>query len=51
MSFGLRFVTGEVALAYKAQGDIVRAVESLQKALALGDFPEARDAKMLLEKV
>ncbi len=39
-----------LALAYNAQGDTVRMVENLQKALALGDFLEARDARTLLEK-
>jgi putative PEP-CTERM system TPR-repeat lipoprotein len=40
-----------LALAYKERGDQAKAVEQLQKALALGDFPEARDAKALLAKI
>jgi tetratricopeptide (TPR) repeat protein len=40
-----------LALGYKASGESSKAVESLQKALALGEFPEARDAKALLEKI
>ncbi len=40
-----------LALAYKERGDAANAMESLQKALALGDFPEARDATLLLEKI
>jgi tetratricopeptide (TPR) repeat protein len=40
-----------LALAYKEKGDQARAAENLQKALAMGDFPEARDAKALLEKI
>lgn len=39
-----------LALAYQESGDSSRAVNNLEKALALGDFPEARDAKILLEK-
>jgi len=40
-----------LALAYKANGDASKAMENLQKALALGEFPEAQDAKALLEKI
>jgi Flp pilus assembly protein TadD len=40
-----------LALAYKANGDLSKARENLQKSLALGEFPEARDAKALLEKM
>jgi putative PEP-CTERM system TPR-repeat lipoprotein len=40
-----------LALAYKERGDSARAVEHLQKALAMGDFPEAGEAKALLEKM
>lgn len=40
-----------LALAYKEKGDPAKATESLQKALALGDFPEAREAQLLLEKI
>jgi putative PEP-CTERM system TPR-repeat lipoprotein len=40
-----------LALAYKASGDSSKAMENLQKALALGEFPEAQDAKALLEKI
>jgi cytochrome c-type biogenesis protein CcmH/NrfG len=40
-----------LALGYKERGDSAKAVEQLQKALELGDFPEARDAKALLEKI
>jgi tetratricopeptide (TPR) repeat protein len=40
-----------LALAYKANGDPSKAMENLQKALALGEFPETRDAKALLEKI
>lgn len=37
-----------MALAYRAQGNRPLAVQSLEKALALGDFPEAGRAKELL---
>jgi Flp pilus assembly protein TadD len=40
-----------LALAYKEHGDSAKAAEHLQKALELGDFPEARDAKALLGKM
>ncbi len=40
-----------LALAYKANGDSSKAMENLQKALAIGEFPEAQDAKALLEKI
>jgi tetratricopeptide (TPR) repeat protein len=40
-----------LALAYKERGDQAKAVEYLQKALELGDFPDARDAKALLAKI
>jgi tetratricopeptide (TPR) repeat protein len=40
-----------LALAYKANGDSSNAVATVQQALALGEFPEARDAKALLEKL
>jgi tetratricopeptide (TPR) repeat protein len=40
-----------LALAYKEHGDRAKAIENLQKALDLGDFPDARDAKLLLEKM
>lgn len=40
-----------LALAYNAVGDSSRAMENLQKALVLGDFPEARDAEALLKKI
>ncbi len=39
-----------LALAYNARGDTVGAVENLQKALKIGDFPEAIEAKTLLQK-
>jgi putative PEP-CTERM system TPR-repeat lipoprotein len=40
-----------LALAYKANGDSSKARENLQKALAIGEFPEAQDAKALLENI
>jgi Flp pilus assembly protein TadD len=40
-----------LAVGYKEYGDSAKAVEQLQKALKLGDFPEAREAKALLEKI
>ncbi|MCK9417924.1 MAG: PEP-CTERM system TPR-repeat protein PrsT [Nitrospirae bacterium] len=40
-----------LALAYKANGDSSKAKENLQKAIALGEFPEDQDAKALLEKI
>lgn len=40
-----------LALAYQKRGGAAKAAETLQKALALGDFPDARDAKVLLEKI
>ncbi len=40
-----------LALGYNAKGDKGQAAENLQKALALGDFPEARNAQKLLEEV
>jgi len=40
-----------LALAYKANGDSSQAVENLQKALSLGEFPESEDAKVLLENI
>jgi len=40
-----------LALAYKANGDSSQAVEHLQKALSLGEFPESEDAKVLLENI
>jgi putative PEP-CTERM system TPR-repeat lipoprotein len=40
-----------LAIAYKEHGDSSKAAEHLQKALELGSFPEARDAKILLEKI
>jgi FimV-like protein len=40
-----------LALAYKETGDQAKATETLQRALALGDFPEAREAQTLLEKI
>jgi putative PEP-CTERM system TPR-repeat lipoprotein len=40
-----------LALAYQANGDSSKAMENLQKTLALGEFPEAQDAKALLENI
>jgi putative PEP-CTERM system TPR-repeat lipoprotein len=40
-----------LALAYKERGELVKTMETLQKALALGAFSEASDAKGLLEKI
>jgi putative PEP-CTERM system TPR-repeat lipoprotein len=40
-----------LALAYQRSGDSSKAVNTFEKALALGDFPEAQDAKTLLEKI
>ncbi len=40
-----------LALAYHQQGDGARAMENLQKAFSLGDFPEAGQARQLLEKL
>jgi putative PEP-CTERM system TPR-repeat lipoprotein len=40
-----------LALAYKERGDSSKATEQLQKALALGDFPEAGEAKALMGKM
>jgi tetratricopeptide (TPR) repeat protein len=40
-----------LALAYQANGEPSKAMETIQKALALGEFPEAQDAKALLEKI
>jgi FimV-like protein len=40
-----------LALAYKQTGDQARATETLQKSLALGDFPEEQEARALLEKL
>ncbi|HEY6011489.1 MAG TPA: tetratricopeptide repeat protein, partial [Nitrospirota bacterium] len=38
-----------LALAYKEAGDRSKASTILEKALSLGDFPEAREAKTLLD--
>jgi putative PEP-CTERM system TPR-repeat lipoprotein len=40
-----------LALAYQANGDPSKAVDIIQQALALGEFPEAQDAKALLDKI
>jgi FimV-like protein len=40
-----------LALAYRDTGDKQKAVESLQKAIKLGDFPELSEAKQLLAKM
>jgi FimV-like protein len=40
-----------LALAYKESGDPARAAESLQRALSLGDFPESREARALLDTI
>ena len=40
-----------LALAYKDTGDKQKAVESLQKAIKLGDFPELSEAKQLLARM
>ena len=40
-----------LALAYNESGDPANAKASLQKAIAFGDFPEAGEAKVLLEKI
>lgn len=40
-----------LALAYKESGDPAKAAESLRRALALGDFPEIREARTLYEKI
>jgi putative PEP-CTERM system TPR-repeat lipoprotein len=40
-----------LAIAYKERGDSDKAVVHLQKAVGMGDFPEAGDAKALLEKI
>ncbi|HEX9136474.1 MAG TPA: XrtA/PEP-CTERM system TPR-repeat protein PrsT, partial [Nitrospirota bacterium] len=40
-----------LALAYNGHGDSAKAAEYLQKALELGDFPEARDARALLSSM
>jgi tetratricopeptide (TPR) repeat protein len=40
-----------LALAYNARGDSSKTMDNLQKALALGEFPEASEAKALLEKI
>lgn len=40
-----------LALAYRENGDQANARETLEKALAFGEFPEAGEAKVLLEKI
>ena len=40
-----------LALAYNEQGNKAEARESLQRALKLGNFPEAKEASQLLEKL
>ena len=40
-----------IALAHKVRGENAIAVENLQKALSLGDFPDAEQAKLLLGKL
>ncbi len=40
-----------LALGYKQNGDSIKAAESLQQALSLGDFTESIQAKALLEKI
>ena len=40
-----------LALAYKENSDERKAIESLQKAIRLGDFPELSQAKQLLSKL
>ena len=40
-----------LALAYKNNGDKQKAIESLQKAIKFGDFPELSQAKQLLTKL
>lgn len=40
-----------LALAYKETGDKRNAIESLQKAIRFGDFPELSEAKQLLAKM
>jgi putative PEP-CTERM system TPR-repeat lipoprotein len=40
-----------LALAYKDNGNSAKAKDSLQKALALGDFPEVNEAELLLNKL
>lgn len=40
-----------LALAYRESGDSARAVEHLQKAIEMGDFPAVQEARTLLEKI
>jgi Flp pilus assembly protein TadD len=40
-----------LALAYKTQGDLKLAEETLQKAIRIGNFPEEKSAKDLLAKI
>lgn len=40
-----------LAIAYKESGKPSKAVASLLNALSIGDFPDARDATMLLHKI
>jgi putative PEP-CTERM system TPR-repeat lipoprotein len=40
-----------LALVYKESGNSAKAVEHLQRALELGDFPADREARTLLEKI
>ncbi len=40
-----------ISLAYKGMGDRVKAVENLQRAVALGDFPEAGEAMLMLAEL
>ncbi len=40
-----------LALAYKEQGNRAQALENLRKALKLGDFPDAANARTLLKRI
>ncbi len=40
-----------LAIAYNEKGDPNKAADMLQKAISLGDFPEAKEAKTLLDKI
>ena len=40
-----------ISLVYKGKGDMAKAVENLKRAVELGDFPEAGDARLLLAEL
>lgn len=44
-------ISYHLALAYKEQGDRVKSIEYLQKALRSGSFPEAQQAQLMLDRM